>query len=84
MLFRSGCTISSSLSIFYALSIATASGANRILIAGADGYEINDPRYKEISDLFDKYDVLDNAISVYSITKTKYPIKQRSVYDPML
>ncbi|MBT5399283.1 aldolase [bacterium] len=78
------CILSSALSLFYAISVATAANANRILIAGADGYEINDPRYKEISDLFDKYDVLDNAISVYSITKTKYPIKQRSVYDPML
>jgi 4-hydroxy 2-oxovalerate aldolase len=79
-----GCTISSSLSIFYALSIATASGANRVLIAGADGYNTSDPRYKEAASLFDKYNTVDNAIPVCAITRTTYPIKQMSIYDPTL
>jgi len=79
-----GCTLSNSLSLFYAISIATASDANRILLAGADGYDVSDPRYKEVSSLFEQYNALDNALTIYAITKTTYPIKQRSIYDPSL
>jgi 4-hydroxy 2-oxovalerate aldolase len=79
-----GCTLSSSLSLFYAISIATASNTNRILIAGADGYNIADPRYEEVESLFDQYNSLNYAVPIYSITRTTYSIKQRSIYDPTL
>jgi len=79
-----GVVLSNSLSIFYAISIATASSAKRILIAGADGYEITDPRYKEVASFFDQYSELDSSIPICAITKTTYPIVQRSIYDPTL
>ena len=81
---NNGCTLSSALSLFYAISIATASGASRILLAGADGYEASDPRYKEVALLFEQYVSLDEAIPIFAITKTTYPIKQKSIYDPSI
>ena len=72
------------MSLFYAISIATASGASRILLAGADGYEASDPRYKEVALLFEQYVSLDEAIPIFAITKTTYPIKQKSIYDPSI
>jgi len=79
-----GTILSKSLSIFYAISIACASNAKRILLAGADGYEISDPRYKEVVSIFEQYSEAENAIPVKAITKTTYPIEQRSIYDPTL
>ena len=79
-----GCILTNSLSLFYAISIATASNANRILIAGADGYEVNDSRHKEVDQIFKQYKSLDNSIPIYSVTSTTYSIKKRSIYDPSL
>jgi 4-hydroxy 2-oxovalerate aldolase len=79
-----GCVLSSSLALFYAISVATASGSKNIFIAGADGYNINDPRYKEVASLFEKYNHLDVSLPIYAITKTTYPINHRSIYDPSL
>ena len=77
-----GCILGNSLSLFYAIAVATASNANRIFIAGADGYEVSDPRYNEVSSLFEQYSAIDNALPICAITKTTYPIVQRSIYDP--
>ncbi len=79
-----GCTLSSPLSLFYAISVAIAGNANQILLAGADGYEPGDHRYKKVSLLFDQYRTIENSIPLCAITKTTYPIEQRSVYDPTL
>jgi 4-hydroxy 2-oxovalerate aldolase len=70
------------LSLFYAISIATSSNADRILIAGADGYEVSDPRYNEVSLLFEQYNSLDNSLPIFAITKTSYSIDQKSIYNP--
>jgi 4-hydroxy 2-oxovalerate aldolase len=79
-----GCTLSSALSLFYAISIAIASSASRILLAGVDGYEASDPRYKEVALLFEQYSSFDESIPIFAITKTTYPIKQKSIYDPSI
>ena len=81
-IYDNGCTISKSLSLFYAISIATSSNADRILIAGADGYEVSDPRYNEVSLLFEQYNSLDNSLPIFAITKTSYSIDQKSIYNP--
>jgi len=79
-----GVTLSNSFSLFYAVSIATASCANKILIAGADGYSSSDPRYEEVVSFFKQYSDIENAIRVIAITETTYPIEQMSIYDPAL
>ena len=79
-----GAILSNSLSIFYAISIACASNAKRVLVAGADGYEISDPHYIENCAMFEQYSNIKNAIPIISITKTKYPIEKQSIYDPSL
>jgi len=38
-----GCVLSSPLVLVYALMAATAGGANRIMLAGLDGYDASDP-----------------------------------------
>ena len=81
---NTGCSLDSPLSIFYAISVAIAGNANQILLAGADGYEFGDHRYEKVSLLFDKYMNIKNSIPLCAITKTNYPIKQRSAYDPKL
>jgi len=79
---ENGCVISNSLSLIYAIAVATAGGANKILVSGADGYELSDPRHQEVAKILQIYNKLDVSIPIQSITKTSYSIVQRSVYDP--
>jgi len=79
-----GCILSSPLAVAYAISLATVGGAEKILLAGMDGYEISDPRQKEMEDMFQRYSDLDNALPICAITPTTYPVEQRSVYEPDL
>ncbi len=79
-----GCVLNNSLSLFYAIAVATAGGADRILLSGVDGYDASDPRYQEMVTLLEQYQQLETKLPIYSITPTTYPIQQRSVYDPDL
>lgn len=79
---ENGCVISNSLSLIYAIAVASAGGANRILVSGADGYELSDPRHQEVEKILKNYKDLDESIPIQSITKTSYSIDHRSVYDP--
>lgn len=66
----------------YALAATTAGGASSILLAGFDGYEADDPRNHEMNNLFKLYESSPSAISLTSITPTRYEINERSVYGP--
>lgn len=79
-----GCVLPSSLSGAYALAIATASGAERILVAGYDGYAIGDPRHDEMIMVLAQCQRAANAIPIVAVTPTNYPITQRSIYEPNL
>jgi 4-hydroxy 2-oxovalerate aldolase len=69
-----------SLVISYALAIATSGKANRVLVAGFDGYGADDPRTKEMQQIFALYLAAEGAGSVTSITPTTYSIPSLSVY----
>lgn len=76
------CVIPFSLAIAYALAIANAGGAKRILLAGFEGYEIGDQRQHEMIELLDSYKLLPDHVELLSLTPTSYPISERSIYSP--
>lgn len=74
------CELPSSLVIAYALAIASSGQANQIVLAGFDGYGADDPRRKEMDQLFENYQSTDLAIPCVSITPTCYEIPVQSIY----
>ena len=75
-----GCVLDRELTITYALSIATASGAKRVLLTGIDGYEASNPKQIEMISRLDQYKNLSNAKPIYALTPTTYPIEDKSTY----
>lgn len=74
------CTVPTSLVVAYALAIATSGQANRILMAGFDGYGADDPRSQEMKTLLERYQQADSALPLTSITPTRYGLHTESVY----
>ncbi|MDC1175699.1 hypothetical protein OAT67_09885, partial [Bacteriovoracaceae bacterium] len=79
---ETGCKIPYSLVAPYVFSIAIRSRANRILLAGFDGFGVNDPRQKEMDNVFDLYEKCENKIPMISLTPSYYQIAQSSIYSP--
>ncbi len=77
-----GCTLPSALVVGYALSIASAAGAAKILMAGFDGYGAGDPRQEEMLQLLELYGHCPAAAPLTAVTATTYPIRQSSIYSP--
>ena len=76
----SNCTLPNLLVLSYALAIATSGKANKILLAGFDGYNADDPRRKEIDNVFHLYKKTKGSIDFFSITETRYEIPIKSIY----
>lgn len=74
------CTAPTSLVVAYALAVATSGNANKILMAGFDGYGADDPRSQEMRTLFEQYQSHKDALKLTSITPTRYGIHTESVY----
>lgn len=74
------CVIPSPLVLGYALAAATSGNAARILLAGFDGYEVDDPRYAEVDALFRLFMSAQGTPPLAAITPTKYKIPSLSVY----
>lgn len=74
--------VPTSIVVAYALAISTSGQANKIYLAGFDGYEdiADDPRNSEMEGLFSIYQQNCDAIEIKSITPTRYKIKTESVY----
>ena len=62
------------------LAIAASGKANKILLAGFDGYELDDPRRKEVDKVFSTYEKAKGALPFFSITETLYEIPVKSIY----
>jgi 4-hydroxy 2-oxovalerate aldolase len=69
-----------SLVISYALAIATSGKAKKILLAGFDGYNADDPRRVEMDNLLTLYQQSKSKIPLISITPTRYKIDSVSIY----
>ena len=81
---QNGCVLSNPLALSYAISVATAGGADKILLAGIDGYDPSDPRQQDMVDMLEEYEKIPESLSLLAITPTTYPIEQRSIYEPDL
>ena len=77
---KSSAVIPNTLAISYALGIANSGKAKKIFIAGFDGYEAEDPKRREMDELFNLYQSLKNKAEITSITPTKYKVNSISVY----
>ena len=77
---RCSVIIPNTLAISYALGIANSGKAKKIYIAGFDGYEAEDPKRREMDELFSLYQSLKKKSELASITPTKYKVKSVSVY----
>ena len=75
------CTIPSPLALAYALAIAAAGKAPRVYLTGFDGYSLDDPRTREINNLFKIFQKKDDVSEIVSITNTKYKVETISVYS---
>jgi len=67
----------------YVLAIATCGQAQKILLAGFDGYADGDPRNQESEAVFAAYSQAHNPLEVASITPTRYRINQISLYGTL-
>ena len=69
-------TLNNSLSAAYALAICTKAGAKKINLVGFDGYQKDDIRFQEMSEVINSYKKLDEAINLVSLTPTLYIIEK--------
>lgn len=74
------CTAPTSLVVAYALAVVTSGQANKVLMAGFDGYGADDPRSREMQHLFEHYQKSSQAVTLQSITPTRYSLSTQSVY----
>ncbi len=74
------CIVPSLLVLSYALAIATSGKAKKILLAGFDGYGADDPRRKEVDNIFNLYRKAKGSVDFLSITETQYEIPVKSIY----
>ena len=74
-----GCTISKPLAGLYAISVAIAIRAPRVLLVGMDGYQEHDYRQKEMVTMFKQFEKYN--VPLVAVTPTNYPVIQRSIYE---
>lgn len=75
-----GCVAPHQLVAAYALAFANAAGAERILLAGFDGFTPSEYRHKVMLEVFDLYGRTPGLAPLRAVTPTSYPIPQSSVY----
>ena len=69
------CIIPNSLAFSYALAIGNSSKANKIYLAGFDGYEKNDTKKYQMDNTIHTYKK-NSSLKLLSITSTKYKIRK--------
>lgn len=74
------CTLRSPVAAAYAFAIACSGGANQILLAGFDGYEIGDMRQAEMDQVIELHGKAVNGKPLVAITPTKYALTTKSIY----
>ena len=74
------CVLPNSLVTAYALAVATSGKANRILLAGFDGYGGDDPRNLEMEHLLLTYEQTEKALIPIAVTPTRYNLPSKSIY----
>lgn len=78
------CEVPNSLVLSYALAICSSGMANRVLMAGFDGFAADDPRSIEIDTLLHDYGQQHLAVELVAVTPTRYRLNKKSIYSNML
>jgi 4-hydroxy 2-oxovalerate aldolase len=78
---KNHCVLPSSLVIAYVLAIAASGNASRVLLAGFDGYNADDPRMSEMNNLLNVYQQSEGVPSLLAITPSRYKLPSKSVYS---
>jgi 4-hydroxy 2-oxovalerate aldolase len=77
-----GCVVPSGVVAGYAIALAAAGGASRILLAGLDGFDHADPRQLSMSELLTIAQSQPGTPPIVSLTPTTYPVVESSLYAP--
>lgn len=78
----SGCTLPRLEAAGYALALAAAGGASRVLLSGFDGFDPRDERHATMSAIFTEFVELEQTPPVVAVTRTSYPVLQSSIFVP--
>lgn len=76
------CTVPRRLAAAYALALANAAGASRILLAGFDGFDPAEPRHLAMAEVFELYGRAPNLAPLVAVTPTNFAVHQSSIYAP--
>lgn len=68
--------------LMYALALAVAAGAKEIRCVGVDGFDISDPRHRELESALEIYRSAEQALDVVALTPTNLTLSRSSVYAP--
>lgn len=74
------CILPNSLVLAYALAVLSSGRAKRVFLAGFDGYSADDPRQKEVEQVFNLFDSKQFGSEIVSITPTRFEVPIVSVY----
>lgn len=66
--------------VAYALSVVASGKAKKIYLAGFDGYEKEDRRFKIVDEIFQNYSRTKGTPSVTAITPSSYNVQKKSIY----
>ena len=75
------CVLPTSLTIAYALAIATSGNSEKVFLAGFDGYSPDDPRNSEVDELLSGFTASEPVPDLLAITPTRYSVHVGSVYS---
>lgn len=78
--YETHCTTPSSLVMAYAFSVAASGQANRVILAGFDGYEGEDARNQEMNRIVLQFKEAQTNTSLLAITPSRYDVERQSVY----
>ena len=79
-----GCVVPSGVVAGYAIALATAGGASKVLLAGLDGFDHADPRQLSMSEMLTVAQSQPSTPTIVALTPTTYPVVESSLYAPWL
>lgn len=74
------CTVPAALVICYALAMMASGKAERVLLAGFDGYEPGDRRNAEMEKILELYQAQEGIPRLVTVTPSVYPLAAESIY----
>jgi 4-hydroxy 2-oxovalerate aldolase len=75
-----GCIVPRLQAVAYAIGVAAAGNARRILLSGFDGFGRDDSRQTEMEELFELCASSPDIPEIVAITRSSYPVRQASLY----